>query len=159
MKTRILKSVAYLMLFALLSLTIGWLIYPWLLDAIIAGSGVTLSSPSISALTTNRLWAALSFALLGAVTSGFSLFLKHKITTDAVSGGMVSLILIALSSVAGWLFYIQHKIASTVRGFTNVSVSIESIPVYEAGIFASIAVLLTTLLLIVWAAQKKQRTS
>ncbi len=158
MKTSRPAAAACIVLSAFIMLVIGWLIYPWLLSAVMAGSDATLSSPSVSALTSNRSWAALSFALLGAVTSGSILFFKRKTAMQAATGVITGLILIALASAAGWLFFIQRRIASVTSDLSGMaSVSIENIPVYETGIFASIVVLLATLLFIVWSTQK-QRT-
>jgi len=158
MKTSGLTATVHVMLCAFLLLVIGWVIHPWLLDAVTAGSDVVLLSPSIDVLTSNRLWAALSFALLGAVTGGSFLFFRHKIAVNAVICVMTILILVALSTVAGWLFYMQRTIASIFVGMASIpiSLSVEHIPVYEAGIFASIAVFLNTLLFKVWINRNKR---
>jgi hypothetical protein len=118
-----------------------------------AGSDITLSFPSIDALNADRLWTALSFALLGAVISGCVLFLKHKHTVSVV---MISLILVALGSVAGGLFFMHHRIALIIHDLgSTVLISAESISAYEIGIFASTSVFLAALLLTLWVSQKK----
>jgi len=158
MKTSKLIFTTHVMLSAFLFLVIGWLIYPWLLDAVMAGSGVPLLFTSIDVLMTNRLWAALSFALLGAVTIGSFSFFKDKITAYAVICVMIVLILVALSALAGWLFYMQRMMVGNFVGMESIpiSLSVEHVPVYEAGIFASVAVFLSALLLKVWIHRNKR---
>jgi len=159
MKTAKLAAVA-IMLSALLLFVLGWLTYHWLLDVIMAGSGLTLAVISINGVVVNQLWAALSFALLGVVTSACVLFFKRK--TAAYISVMVGLILMAFASVAGWLFYMRHKIAFISHNFAisespiKTVLAVEDIPVYEAAIYASLAVLLLTLLLVVWNKRERQ---
>jgi len=162
MKVSKLTVAAYTLLPALLFLVLGWMIYPWLLDVAMAGSGVSLISPSIDAWVFGSLWTALSLALLGGVTGGCILFLRYKTAAQTVAGIATGLILIAVVSAAGWFFFIQHKTALASRSFTDiefltgmVSLSIGDIPVYEIGIFSSIIVLLTTLLFSFLVNQRK----
>jgi len=136
---------------AILLSVVGWLIYPWLLDVVMTGSRVGLVSPSIDALALGSLWTALSLAWLGSVTSGCVLFLKYKTAAQTVSGIVTGLVLTAVVSVAGWLFFIQYKTAGAIRsladiGIGRVALSVEDIPVYETGLFASIIVVLATVL-------------
>jgi len=159
MKASKLIVAAYILLPAFLLLVIGWLIYPWLLDIVMADSEAPLVYPSIDALAVGYLWTALSLALLGAVTSGCILFLKYKTAAQTVLGIVTGLVLTAVVSAAGWLFFIQQKTALAIRIPIGIeigmgAVSVEDIPVYEVGIFASIIVLLTTVLLTFWVNQK-----
>ena len=160
MKMPKLPAAAYVVLSALLLFVIGWLMYPRLLGVIVSGGDVMLIQQSIEALFINGLWAALSFALLGAVTSGCFLFLRHRTVAHPALGSMVGLTLVAFGSTAGWFFYMQHKITfistAMVSAPPPMVLAIEDIPVYEAGMLASIAVFLVTLLLAVWAARKKR---
>jgi len=154
MKVSKLSVAAYLLLPAFFFLVVGGMIYPWLLDVVMADSEVPLVTPSIDALAFGYLWTALSLALLGAVTSGCILFLKYKTAAQTVWGIVMGLVLTAVVSAAGWLFFIQYKTALAIRSFAETrsligsmgSLSVEHIPVYETGIFASIIVLLTTVL-------------
>jgi len=162
MKVSKLTVAAYILLPALLFLVLGWVIYPWLLDIVMAGSEVGLASPSIDALAFCYLWSALSLAWLATVTSGCILFLRYKTAAQTVWGIATSLVLIAVVSVAGWLFFIQYKIALVIRvplpigiDRDRVLLSVEDIPVYETGIFASVIVLLATALFSFWVKSKK----
>jgi len=153
MKVSKLTVAAYLLLPAFFFLVVGGMIYPWLLDIVMADSEVPLVYTSIDALAFGYLWTALSLALLGAVTSGCTLFLKYKTAAQTVWGIVMGLVLTAVVSAAGWLFFIQYKLALAMRSFAEIRhligkgvVSTEDIPVYEIGIFASIIVLLTTVL-------------
>jgi len=158
MKASKLTAAAYIMLPAFLFLVVGWLIYPWLLNVVMAGSEVGLVSPSITAVTICRLWTALSLALLAVVTSSCILFLKYKTAAQTVSSIVTGLVLTAVVSAAGWLFFIQYKTALAIRTSIDigmVALSVEDIPVYETGIFASIIVLLSTVLFSFCVNQKK----
>jgi len=151
MKVSKLPAAPYILLPAFFFLVFGWLIYPWLLNAVMASSEVALLYSSIDALIIGGMWTALSLALLGTVTSSCILFLRYKTAAQTVSGIMTGLVLIAVVSAAGWLFFMQQKTASAIRSpIGMVSISVEDIPVYEIGIFASIIVLLTTLLFNFW---------
>jgi len=156
MKASKLTAAAYILLPAFLFLVVGWLIYPWLLNVVMAGSEGGLVYPSITAVTVCRLWTALSLALLGVVTSSCILFLKYKTAAQTVSGIVTGLVLTAVVSAAGWLFFIQYKTALAIRtSIDMVALSVEDIPVYETGIFASIIVLLSTVLFSFCVNQKK----
>jgi len=162
MKASKLTAAAYILLPAFLFLVLGWLIHPWLLNAVMAGSEVALVYPSINALVFGGLWTVLSLALLGVVTGGCILFLRYKTATRTVAGIATGLVLIAVVSAAAWLFFIQYKTALASRSLIGmefltgmVAISVEDIPVYETGIFASIIVLLTTWLFSFWVNQKK----
>jgi len=165
MKASKVTTAAYILLPAFLLLVVGWMIYPWLLDVVMAGSEVPLVSPSITAWAFCHLWTALSLALLGAVTSGCILFLKYKTAAQTVWGIATGLVLTAVVSAAGWLFFIQYKTALAICSFAEIrsligsmgALSVEDIPIYETGIFASIIVLLTTVLFSFWVNQKKRR--
>jgi len=162
MKTSKLTAAACILSPAFLLLVPGWMIYPWLLNVVMAGSEVPLAYTSIDSWAFCHLWTALSLALLGAVTSGCILFLKYKTAAQTVWDIVTGLVLTAVVSAAGWLFFIQYKLALAMRSFAEIRrligkglVSAEDIPVYEAGIFASIIVLLTTVLFSFWVNQKK----
>jgi len=164
MKISKLTVAACILLPAFLLLVPGWMIYPWLLDIVMAGRGEDLVSPSITAWAFCHLWTALSLALLGAVTCGCILFLKYKTAAQTVWGIATGLMLIAMVSAAGWLFFIQYKTAFAIRsldetrsfiGIRAVFLSVEDIPIYQTGIFASIIVLLTTVLFSFWMNRQK----
>jgi len=153
MKISKLTIAAYILLPALLFLVLGWMIYPWLLDIVMAGSDVPLVSPSITALTVCQLRSALSLAWLSAVTSTCILFLKYKTAAKTVWGIASELVLTAVVSAAVWLFFIHYKTAWAIHSLAEIRIlidkgvlSVEDIPVHEAGIFASIIVVLTTVL-------------
>jgi len=165
MKISKLPAAVYVLFSASLFLITGWLIYPWLLGVIISGSDVALVQLSVDSLIINRFWAALSFMLLGAVTSGCFMFFRRKITTYATLGTMVGLILLAFGSVAGWIFYLRYRFNFIFHSFTieelsiKSALAIEDVPVHEAGMFASIvvfAVFLVVLLFVVWTIRKRR---
>jgi len=164
MKISKLTVAACILLPAFLLLVPGWMIYPWLLDIVMADSEVPLVYTSIDAWAFGYLWTALSLALLGAVTSGCILFLKYKTAAQTVWGIATGLVLTAVVSAAGWLFFIQYKTAFAIRSLDEIrsligkgALAAEHIPVYETGIFASIIVLLTTVLFSFWVNQKRRR--
>jgi len=162
MKISKLPATVHVMLSALLFLVIGWIIYPWLLEVIISGSDVALVQLSVDSLIINRFWAALSFMLLGVVTSGCFMFFRRKITTYATLGTMIGLVLLAFGSFSGWVFYLRYRFNSFFHSFTieglpiKSALAIEDVPVHEAGMFASIAVFLAALLFGVWTIRKRR---
>jgi len=108
MKASKLTVAVSILLTAFLFLVVGWLVYPWLMDVVMAGSEVGLVTPSIDAWAFGHLWTALSLALLGAVTSGCILFLKYKTAAQMVSGIVTGLVLTTVL----FSFWVNQKKAS-----------------------------------------------
>lgn len=119
---------------------IGWLTYAWVLDFSYPTGAIGPASQSIQDIVFHKIIYTGSVSLLGVVLGFYS---------DKGVKEFFLLLIAAIVSMVLWLLFIRHRLEvlrSNVRdiaGLESFRLNIEAVPIFEAGLFAALFVVLS----------------
>lgn len=132
----------------------AWSSYEGLLQFVTAGVTQPILFFSVQESFNHRLITSLSFALVGAII-GLGAFLSSRSSVIHRYGRCLSiLLLVGGLALSVWIAFLTRKISAfgehlkTPSGLSEISLKLSDIHLYECGIFGSVCVAVTAIILI-----------